>query len=135
MSQSPALQPFYQNVQAHYDLCDDFFGLFLDPSWTYSCAYFERDSMTLEEAQLAKIDLALGKCDLHLSTPRLKLLDIGCGWGATALRAAQKHGVDVIGLTLSRNQFERASQRAHSLAAQNPDAGRIEIRLQGWEEF
>src|SRR3982074_2619159 len=58
---SVQLTPHFENVQAHYDLSDDFFRLFLDPTRTYSCAYFERDDMTLEEAQLAKIDLALGK--------------------------------------------------------------------------
>jgi len=50
------LKPHFDDVQAHYDLSDDFFALFLDPSRTYSCAYFERDDMTLEEAQLAKVD-------------------------------------------------------------------------------
>jgi cyclopropane-fatty-acyl-phospholipid synthase len=59
------LTPHFADVQAHYDLSDDFFRLFLDPSQTYSCAYFERDDMTLEEAQLAKIDLALGKLGLR----------------------------------------------------------------------
>ncbi len=77
---SAQLTPNFGNVQAHYDLSDDFFRLFLDPSQTYSCAYFERDDMTLEEAQLAKIDLALGKLKLE---PGMTLLDIGCGWGAT----------------------------------------------------
>jgi cyclopropane-fatty-acyl-phospholipid synthase len=118
------LKPFYKDVQAHYDLSDDFFALFLDPSRTYSCAYFERDDMTLEEAQLAKIDLALGKCDLK---PGMKLLDIGCGWGATAKRAAEKYGVNVIGLTLSRNQQAYATEVNKGLP--------VEIRLQGWEEF
>ncbi len=59
------MEPHFEEVQAHYDLSDDFFGLFQDPSRTYSCAYFERDDMTLEEAQMAKIDLALGKLDLQ----------------------------------------------------------------------
>src|SRR5690606_8592982 len=58
---SNQLQPFYKQVQSHYDLSDDFFKLFLDPTMTYSCAYFQRDDMTLEEAQRAKIDLSLGK--------------------------------------------------------------------------
>jgi len=58
------LKPHFEDVQAHYDLSDDFFRLFLDPTQTYSCAYFERDDMTLEEAQLAKIDLSLGKLGL-----------------------------------------------------------------------
>ena len=54
------LTPHFDDVQAHYDLSDDFFRLFLDPTQTYSCAYFEREDMTLEEAQIAKIDLTLG---------------------------------------------------------------------------
>src|ERR1700748_2096707 len=95
------LRPDFDNVQAHYDLSDEFFRLFLDPTQTYSCAYFERDDMTLEEAQLAKIDLALGKLDLQ---PGMTLLDVGCGWGAMMKRAIEKYDVNVIGLTLSKNQ-------------------------------
>jgi cyclopropane-fatty-acyl-phospholipid synthase len=120
-----ATRPFYEDVQSHYDLSDDFFKLFLDPSRTYSCAYFRDEGMTLAEAQLAKIDLSLGKCDLR---PGQTLLDVGCGWGATARRAAEKYGVRVIGLTLSRNQQQHAS----TLAASKPE---LEFRLQGWEEF
>ncbi len=122
---SAPLQPFFDDVQAHYDLSNDFYELFLDPRMVYSCAYFERPEMSLAEAQLAKIDLSLSKCDLQ---PGMRLLDIGCGWGATALRAAEKYQVKVVGLTLSRNQHARATQLA---------AGRdgIEFRLQGWEEF
>jgi cyclopropane-fatty-acyl-phospholipid synthase len=125
------LEPFYENVQAHYDLSDEFFKLFLDPSMTYSCAYFERDDMTLEEAQLAKIDLSLGKCDLR---PGLTLLDIGCGWGATARRAATKYHANVIGLTLSENQHRHDVESVRALPSP-PEAGRVEFRLQGWEEF
>jgi cyclopropane-fatty-acyl-phospholipid synthase len=121
-----ALQPFFEQVQAHYDLSDDFFALFLDPSMTYSCAYFERNDMTLEEAQQAKIDLALGKCDLH---PGQRLLDVGCGWGATVRRACDHYGVRAVGLTLSRNQHALAQARLADLGDQ------AEIRLQGWEEF
>ena len=62
---SDGLKPHFEDVQAHYDLSDDFFRLFLDATQTYSCAYFERDDMTLEEAQLAKVDLALGKLGLR----------------------------------------------------------------------
>ncbi len=65
-------------VRSHYDLSNDFFRLWQDPTQTYSCAYFERDDMTLEQAQMAKIDLALGKLGLQ---PGMTLLDIGCGWG------------------------------------------------------
>src|SRR6201995_5170581 len=95
------LQPHFEDVQAHYDLSDDFFRLFLDPTQTYSCAYFERDDMTLEEAQIAKIDLALGKLGLQ---PGMMLLDVGCGWGATMMRAVEKYDVNFVGLTLSKNQ-------------------------------
>src|SRR6185312_12007341 len=59
------LEPHFEDVQAHYDLSNEFFQLFLDPTQTYSCAYFERDDMTLEEAQQAKVDLALGKLGLQ----------------------------------------------------------------------
>jgi len=124
---SSTLRPFFEEVQSHYDLSDEFFALFLDPSMTYSCAYFEREAMTLEEAQQAKIDLSLGKCDLR---PGLRLLDIGCGWGATAIRAAQQYGVDVVGLTLSRNQHAVAMARAAERGLRS-----VEFRLQGWEEF
>ena len=75
---SNSLMPHFSDVQAHYDLSDEFFRLFLDPTQTYSCAYFVRDDMTLQETQLAKIDLALSKLGL---IPGMKLLDIGCGWG------------------------------------------------------
>lgn len=122
------LQPFYKDVQSHYDLSDDFFELFLDPTRTYSCAYFDDPGATLEEAQRAKIDLSLGKCDLH---PGMKLLDIGCGWGATAFRAADHYGAQVIGLTLSENQFRYASGLARESSI--PEA--VRFLLQGWEEF
>src|ERR1700753_1410697 len=95
------LIPHFDDVQSHYDLSDDFYRLFLDPTQTYSCAFFERDDMALEQAQLAKIDLSLGKLGLR---PGMTLLDIGCGWGATIRRAVEKYDVNVVGLTLSENQ-------------------------------
>lgn len=122
------MRPFYEEVQSHYDLSDDFFELFLDSTRTYSCAYFADPDSTLEQAQKAKIDLSLRKCEL---SPGMKLLDIGCGWGTTALRAAEQYDVNVVGLTLSENQYRHASQRARE--STNPDA--VQFRLQGWEEF
>ncbi|MTE15613.1 cyclopropane mycolic acid synthase family methyltransferase [Nocardia aurantiaca] len=121
------LAPFYQQVQSHYDLSDEFYALFLDPTMTYSCAYFERAGMSLEEAQLAKIDLALGKLGLE---PGMTLLDIGCGWGSTMIRAVLTYGVRVIGLTLSRNQFDHVQAMLRELGISE-----AEVRLQGWEEY
>jgi len=123
-----AMEPHFEEVQAHYDLSDDFFGTFQDPSRTYSCAYFERDDMTLEEAQMAKIDLALGKLDLK---PGMTLLDIGCGWGSVMKRAIEKHDVNVVGLTLSRNQSAYGQQLLDGL-----DTDRTRrVLLSGWEQF
>lgn len=123
------LKPFFEDVQAHYDLSDDFYGLFLDPTRMYSCAYFKDDDMTLHQAQEAKIKLSLDKCDLK---PGLTLLDIGCGWGSTAIEAAKQHQVNAIGLTLSKNQLGYASSKI----ANNPELdGKVEFRLEGWEEF
>ena len=122
------LKPHFEDVQAHYDLSDEFFRLFLDPTQTYSCAYFERDDMTLEEAQLAKIDLALGKLGLQ---PGMTLLDIGCGWGATMMRAVERYDVNVIGLTLSKNQKDHVERLFAE--SDNPRSKRVE--LEGWEQF
>ncbi len=132
MPESPSgsadLQPRFEDVQSHYDLSDDFYRLFLDATQTYSCAYFERDDMTLEEAQRAKIDLSLGKLGLE---PGMTLLDIGCGWGATLLRAIEKYDVNVIGLTLSRNQQAHVQKVLD--ASDSPRSKRV--LLQGWEQF
>jgi cyclopropane-fatty-acyl-phospholipid synthase len=125
---APKLRPHFEDVQAHYDLSDDFFRLFLDPSQTYSCAYFERDDMTLEEAQQAKVDLALGKLGLQ---PGMTLLDVGCGWGSTMRRAIEKYDVNVIGLTLSKNQAGYVQKTLDEM--DSPRTKRI--LLAGWEEF
>jgi cyclopropane-fatty-acyl-phospholipid synthase len=122
------LHPNFEDVQSHYDLSDDFFRLFLDPTQTYSCAYFERDDVTLDEAQLAKIDLSLGKLGLK---PGMTLLDIGCGWGATLTRAIECYDVNVIGLTLSRNQANHVGR----LFADSDSRRSKRVLLQGWEQF
>jgi cyclopropane-fatty-acyl-phospholipid synthase len=126
------LAPRFKDVQTHYDLSDEFFRLFLDPTQTYSCAYFERDDMTLEEAQYAKMDLSLGKLGLQ---PGMTLLDVGCGWGGTMHRAVEKHDVDVIGLTLSENQHEAVQKKLANSEVVRGSGRHAEVRLQGWEEF
>ncbi|MEZ0362799.1 cyclopropane mycolic acid synthase family methyltransferase [Mycobacterium sp. pUA109] len=127
-SPDAGLVPHYADVQSHYDLSDEFYRLFLDPTQTYSCAYFERDDMTLHEAQLAKIDLSLGKLGLQ---PGMTLLDIGCGWGATLARAIERYDVNVIGLTLSKNQQVHVENLFDTI--DSPRSKRV--LLEGWEKF
>jgi len=122
------LTPHFADVQAHYDLSDDFFRLFLDPTQTYSCAYFKRPGYTLAEAQLAKIDLSLGKLGLQ---PGMTLLDIGCGWGSTMRRAIEKYDVNVVGLTLSKNQ----AAHVQKLFDEMDSPHRRRVLLNGWEQF
>src|SRR5207249_4391114 len=126
------LAPPYKDVQAHYDLSNDFYRLFLGPTMLYTCAYYERDCLTLEEAQIAKNDLALGKCDLQ---PGQRLLDIGCGWGATIIQAVEKYGVRGVGITLSGEQVKWAREEARHLGAAQHLDNSAEFRMQGWEEF
>jgi cyclopropane-fatty-acyl-phospholipid synthase len=127
-SRSLKMRPNFEDIQAHYDISDDFFGLFQDPSRTYSSAYFERDDMTLEEAQIAKVDLNLDKLDLK---PGMTLLDVGCGWGTTMKRAIEKYDVNVIGLTLSKNQHAYTSKVLDEV-----DTNRShKVLLRGWEQF
>ncbi|RAV10626.1 SAM-dependent methyltransferase [Mycolicibacterium sp. GF69] len=118
----------YEDVQAHYDLSNEFFGLFQDPTRTYSCAFYESDDTTLEQAQIAKIDRALRKLDLR---PGMTLLDVGCGWGSVMKRAVETYDVNVIGLTLSRNQRALGQQ---ILDGVETDRSR-RVLLKGWEEF
>jgi cyclopropane-fatty-acyl-phospholipid synthase len=122
------LSPYYEESQSIYDISNDFFALFLGPTMGYTCGYYEREDMNLEESQNAKFDLALGKLDLE---PGMTLLDIGCGWGGALERAVEKFDVNVIGITLSKAQSEFARERLSKLKTDRS----IEIRLQGWEEF
>jgi cyclopropane-fatty-acyl-phospholipid synthase len=122
------LTPYYEESQSIYDVSNDFFALWLGPTMGYTCGYYERDDMNLEESQNAKFDLALGKLNLE---PGMTLLDVGCGWGGCMERAVEKFDVNVIGITLSKAQSEFARERLAKL-----DTNRsIEVRLQGWEEF
>jgi cyclopropane-fatty-acyl-phospholipid synthase len=101
-----SLQREKDNIAHHYDLGNDFFRLWLDRSLTYSCAYFKHDSDTLEQAQKQKIDHSLRKLGLQRGET---LLDIGCGWGALVMRAAEAYGVKATGITLSEEQYEGAN--------------------------
>ena len=95
-----------ENIARHYDLGNDFFRLWLDESLTYSCAYFRNASDTLEQAQKQKIEHSLRKLRLE---PGETLLDIGCGWGALVMRAAEHYGVKATGITLSEEQYAGAN--------------------------
>jgi cyclopropane-fatty-acyl-phospholipid synthase len=97
-----------RNIAEHYDLGDDFFGLMLDPTLTYSCGVFERPEATLEEASIAKIDRL---CRMLRLGPDDHLLEIGTGWGAFAIHAASRYGCRVTTTTISANQLARARQR------------------------
>jgi cyclopropane-fatty-acyl-phospholipid synthase len=115
-------------VRHHYDLPPEFFALFLDKSMTYSCAIFSRGATTLEEAQETKLELVCTKLGLE---PGERVLDVGCGWGSFALHAAQRHGVSVVGITLSPPQAETARRRA----AEAGLSDKIDIRVQDWREL
>ena len=95
-------------VSYHYDLSNEFYRLMLGPSMTYSCAVWENPGVGLEAAQAAKLELICQKLALK---PGMRLLDVGCGWGSMALHAAERHGVEVVGVTVSSRQVE-AAQRA-----------------------
>ncbi|WP_342051829.1 MULTISPECIES: cyclopropane-fatty-acyl-phospholipid synthase family protein [unclassified Cupriavidus] len=114
-------------IQYHYDVSNDFYQLWLDPRMVYSCAYFEHGDEDLATAQLKKIDHILTKIRLQ---PGQTLLDIGCGWGALVIRAAQKFGARCVGITLSQNQFDLATARVKEAGL----ADRIEIRLQDYRD-
>ncbi len=96
-------------VRYHYDAGNEFFALFLDPSMTYSCAYFRGGAETLEQAQRAKLDLVCKKLGLQEGE---RVLDVGCGWGSFAIHAARHYGVRVLGVTLSEPQVQLGSERA-----------------------
>lgn len=103
------------NVAHHYDLGNDFYEMFLDRDMQYSCAYWDFDKhgpdMSLEQAQLDKKAHIAAKLDVH---PGQKILDIGCGWGGTALYLHEKFGVEVLGITLSEEQLKKAQERAEA---------------------
>lgn len=115
-------------IHYHYDVSNDFYALWLDPQMVYSCAYFEHGDETLATAQRKKIDHILTK--LHLQ-PGHVLLDIGCGWGALVLRAAEKFGARCVGVTLSENQYRLARERVATAGLER----QVEIQLADYRDL
>ena len=113
------------NIHAHYELGNELFELMLDPTMTYSCAYWERPGMTLEEGQRAKIRHVCEKLRLR---PDDHVLEIGCGWGGFAVNAASEYGCRFTGLTLSPSQARCARERVAAAGL----ADRVEIREQDY---
>ncbi|MFF3244395.1 class I SAM-dependent methyltransferase [Streptomyces sp. NPDC002870] len=113
-------------ISHHYDVGNDFYALVLGPSMVYSCAYWQ-DGGTLEDAQRDKLDLVCRKLAL---TSGDRLLDVGCGWGSMAIHAAREYGVQVTGVTLSREQAAYARKRI----AEEGLTDRIEIRVQDYRD-
>ncbi|MFG2650840.1 class I SAM-dependent methyltransferase [Streptomyces sp. NPDC048436] len=116
-----------QAISHHYDVGNDFYELVLGPSMVYSCAYWESEASTLEDAQRDKLELISRKLALK---PGMRLLDVGCGWGSMAIHAAREHGVTVVGVTLSQEQAAYARKRI----AEEGLTDRIEIRVQDYRD-
>jgi cyclopropane-fatty-acyl-phospholipid synthase len=114
-----------RNVAHHYDLDAGLYDLFLDPDRQYSCAYFEHPHQSLEEAQIAKKRHIAAKLAVE---PGHRVLDVGCGWGGLGLYLADIAGADVVGITLSQEQFKIARDRAIARGLQN----RVEFRIEDY---
>jgi cyclopropane-fatty-acyl-phospholipid synthase len=114
-----------EQIEFHYDVSDDFYALWLDPRRVYSCAYFREDGMTLAQAQEAKLDHICRKLMLQ---PGDRFLDIGSGWGALLLWAAEHYGVDATGITLSKNQHAYVKR----LIEEKGLSGRVRVELRDY---
>ena len=113
-------------IQFHYDLSNNFYGLFLDPQMVYSCAYFPRWDAGLEEAQSAKLEMICRKLRL---APGDRFLDIGCGWGGLVCHAALHHGVTAHGVTLSQAQLDFAREKIARLGLE----ARVTVELKDYK--
>jgi cyclopropane-fatty-acyl-phospholipid synthase len=116
-----------RRIAAHYDLGNELFALFLDPTMMYSCALFESPQATLEEASLAKLERVCAKLDLR---PEDHLLEIGTGWGGLAVYAAQRHGCRVTTATISREQHAFACRRVREAGV----ADRVRVLLADYRD-
>lgn len=119
-----------QVITHHYDIGNDFYRLVLGPSMTYSCARFAEGVAGLDDAQASKHDLVCRKLGLH-ERPACRLLDVGCGWGSTALHAAGHYGAHVVGVTLSAAQAELARRRVQDAGLEHL----VEIHLQDYRDL
>jgi cyclopropane-fatty-acyl-phospholipid synthase len=117
-----------RNIAAHYDLGNDFFGLWLDETMMYSCAMFPDPAMSLDEAQRYRLDAVCRKLDLR---PADHLVEIGTGWGGFALHAARNHGCRVTTTTISREQFELACERVRAAGLED----RITVLLEDYRDL
>ncbi|MDO5517082.1 MAG: cyclopropane-fatty-acyl-phospholipid synthase family protein [Clostridium sp.] len=117
-----------EEVTSHYDIGNDFYSLWLDKTMSYSCAYFEDDTNTLEEAQMNKINYILKKLNL---SEGMSLLDIGCGWGTLLIEAAKKYKVKGLGITLSSEQYKSFSERIKEENLEDY----IEVRLMDYRDL
>ena len=117
-----------RNIEAHYDLGNDFYQLFLDKNMTYSSAYFTHSLMNLEDAQEEKYRQICQKINLHKKD---HVLEVGCGWGGFSLFAAQNYGCRVSAVTISPSQFKLAKQRIEKAGMQD----RIDLRLCDYREL
>ena len=117
-----------KNIGFHYDVSNDFFGLWLDARRVYSCAYYRRPDDSLDTAQEQKLDLICRKLMLK---PGERLLDIGCGWGGLIFWAAERYGVNCLGITLSRNQFDYVAEEIERRKL----GGRVEVKLLDYREM
>lgn len=116
------------NIHAHYDLGNEMFELFLDPSMTYSSGIFLEEQSTLEQASFEKLDRICRKLDLK---PEHKLVEIGTGWGSFAIHAAKHYGCHVTTTTISQQQFDMASERIQAAGLQD----RIDIKLEDYRNL
>lgn len=125
---SHSLRKDAAQIEFHYDVSDDFYALWLDPRRVYSCAYFRTPELTLAQAQEAKLDHICRKLMLQ---PGERYLDIGSGWGALLLWAAEHYGVDATGITLSKNQHAYVQRLIEEKGLQ----GRVRVELRDYREL